>query len=157
MRALASFIFLALFSTALAAAEAQPIAADPLLEARVNRLSEELRCLVCQNQTLADSHAPLAVDLKNQVRDMMRAGRSDAEVVKYMVDRYGEFVLYRPPVKGSTLLLWLGPALLGLGSLAFLVLRIRAMSREAPPEALDPAAAERADQLLDNPPAKERP
>jgi len=101
------------------AGEAAPLAADPGLEARVMRLSAELRCLVCQNQTIADSHAPLAVDLKNQIREQVGAGRSDADILQYMVDRYGDFVLYRPPVKASTAMLWYGPfALLALGAAA---------------------------------------
>lgn len=111
------------------------------------RLAEELRCLVCQNQTIADSNAPLAVDLRNQVREMLAAGRSEREVVVYMVERYGDFVLYRPPVKGTTLLLWIGPVLLMLGSLVFLVRQIRAQHDEPLAEA-DAAAARRADGLL---------
>ena len=92
--------------------------ADPALEQRVQALAEQLRCLVCQNQSLADSHAPLAVDLKNQVREQLRAGRGDDEVIAFMTQRYGDFVLYRPPFKATTALLWLGPALMaaiGLG------------------------------------------
>jgi cytochrome c-type biogenesis protein CcmH len=85
-----------------AAAGAQNVAADPALEARVNALSAELRCLVCQNQTIADSHADLAVDLKNQVRDQLKAGRSEKDVIDYMTTRYGDFVLYRPPFKATT-------------------------------------------------------
>jgi len=79
-----------------------------VLEKRVMALAEELRCLVCQNQTLADSNAPLAEDLRNQVREKMRAGKSDREVVDFLVERYGDFVLYRPPLKATTLLLWFG-------------------------------------------------
>jgi len=103
-------------------AESQPVATDPALEARVNGLAAELRCLVCQNQSLADSHADLAVQLKGQVRDQLRAGRSEQQVIAYMTARYGDFVLYRPPLKASTLLLWAGPALLvagGLGALGW--------------------------------------
>jgi cytochrome c-type biogenesis protein CcmH len=106
--------------------EAAPASADPVLEARVLRLSAELRCLVCQNQTIADSNAELAVDLRNQVRDMLRQGRADAEVLDYMTARYGDFVLYRPPLKGSTALLWFGPALLlvgGVGTLWWILYR----------------------------------
>jgi cytochrome c-type biogenesis protein CcmH len=110
---------------------------------------------VCQNQTLADSHAPLAVDLKNQVREMMAAGRTDAQVVDYMVQRYGDFVLYRPPLKGTTLVLWLGPALICVGSFFFLVRRIRALGRETPPDVVDSAAARRADVLLGLPAGKD--
>ena len=113
------------------AAEAQSTAADPVLEARVNKLSAELRCLVCQNQTIADSHADLATDLKNQVRDQLRAGRSEQQVIDYMTQRYGDFVLYRPPVRGTTALLWFGPAVLLVGGVLVLVLVLRRRSRMA--------------------------
>ena len=95
--------------------DAAPAAPDPALEQRVMRLTAELRCLVCQNQSLADSHADLAIDLKNQVRSQMQAGKSDAEIREYMVARYGDFVLYRPPLKPTTALLWAGPFLLLAG------------------------------------------
>ena len=134
------------------AGEAQPLAADPVLEARVTRLAEELRCLVCQNQTIADSHAPLAIDLKNQVREMMAAGKQEREVVEYMVARYGDFVLYRPPVKATTLLLWIGPLALLLASLFFLFRHLRRSTAEAAaaPDAaaIDAEAASRAEALL---------
>ena len=115
-----------------AAREALPASADPVLEARVMKVSGELRCLVCQNETIAASHADLAVDLRNQVREMLRSGQSEAEVMKYMTDRYGDFVLYRPPVKPATLLLWYGPALLLVGGLAVLLVVLRRRSRMAP-------------------------
>ena len=95
--------------SSLVAAEASPSAADPALEARVTRVAEELRCLVCQNQTIADSNADLAKDLRREVRQMLEQGRSEAEVREFMVARYGDFILYRPPLRTSTLLLWLGP------------------------------------------------
>ena len=107
------------------AGEAPPIAKDPLLEERVTAIAEELRCLVCQNQTLADSHAPLAIDLKNQIREQVKAGRGEREVRAYMVERYGDFVLYRPPVKATTVLLWAGPFMLMLGGLFVLFRKIR--------------------------------
>lgn len=89
---------------------------DPAQETRLKQLSEELRCLVCQNQSLADSNAELAVDLRNQVRDQIEQGRSDQEIKSYLVQRYGDFVLYKPPVQSNTTLLWFGPfALLALG------------------------------------------
>src|SRR5688572_33484915 len=91
------------------AGEALPAAADPLLERRVMSVAEELRCLVCQNQTIADSNAPLAVDLRDQVRQKIREGMSEQEIVDYMVARYGDFVRYRPPLKLTTVLLWFGP------------------------------------------------
>lgn len=92
--------------------EAMPLAEDPVLEARLKAMSHELRCLVCQNSTLADSSAPLAEDLRKEIRAQMRAGKSDKEVVNYLVARYGDFVRYRPPVNSSTALLWFGPFLL---------------------------------------------
>ena len=89
---------------------------DPILEKRVMALAEELRCLVCQNQTLADSHAALAVDLKNRIRELLREGKTEREVLDFMVQRYGDFVLYRPPLRSATALLWAGPfILLALG------------------------------------------
>jgi len=119
------------------ARDAAPEAEDPVLEARMVRIAAELRCLVCQNQTIADSHAELAVDLRNQVREMLRAGKSDAEIVAFMTDRYGDFVLYRPPFKSTTALLWLGPlALMVLGLLVlYRVLRKRS---QLAPEAFEP-------------------
>lgn len=122
-------------STVVCAAEAPSASADPVLEKRVMAISEELRCLVCQNQTIADSHAELAIDLKNQVREMLVKGMSDKEIKAYMVERYGDFVLYRPPVNPTTWMLWVGPFLLLLGGLGVLIykLRLRAqrMGRES--------------------------
>ncbi len=109
--------------------EAAPAAADPVLEARMLSITAELRCLVCQNQTIADSHADLAVDLRNQVREMLQAGKTDQQVVDFMTERYGDFVLYRPPFKATTVLLWVGPALMALIGLLCLVLVLRRRSR----------------------------
>lgn len=113
---------------------ARPAADDPALEARVMRISEELRCLVCQNQTIADSHASLAVDLRNQIRDMLTQGKSEKQILDYMVARYGDFVLYRPPLKNTTWLLWFGPAvLIAIGTLVlWAVLRKRHDERDIP-------------------------
>jgi cytochrome c-type biogenesis protein CcmH len=127
-------------------AEAQPVAADPVLEKHVMALSEELRCLVCQNQTIADSHAELAVDLRNQVREKLQQGMSDQQVIDYMVERYGDFVLYRPPVKGSTWLLWFGPILLLVGGGATLGLKLA--RPRAPQETLPQGEMARAAELL---------
>jgi cytochrome c-type biogenesis protein CcmH len=115
-----------------AAKEAAPAAADPVLEARLLRIAAELRCLVCQNQTIADSHADLAQDLRRQVREMLVRGDSDQQILDYMTARYGDFVLYRPPVKSTTALLWYGPAVLLLGGLVALVLVLRRRSRMSP-------------------------
>ena len=90
---------------------------DSALERRVTALSRQLRCLVCQNETLADSQAELAADLRKQIREQMRAGRSDKEITDFLTDRYGDFVLYRPPLKPRTYVLWFGPFLLLGGGL----------------------------------------
>ncbi len=123
------------------AKEAAPASDDPVLEARVMRIAAELRCLVCQNQTIADSHADLAQDLRNQVRDMLRAGKSEAEILAFMTDRYGDFVLYRPPVKSTTTLLWYGPALLLVGGVIVLITVLRRRSR-MPDDRFEPDEAE---------------
>jgi len=115
------------------AGEAAPAAADPALEARVTAVAAELRCLVCQNQTLADSNAPLAVDLRDQIREQMKQGASERDIVDYMVARYGDFVRYRPPFKATTLLLWAGPALLMVAGFAVLYFRLRRRRGEAQP------------------------
>jgi len=101
------------------------IAADPVTEKRLQKLSEELRCLVCQNQNIADSNAELAQDLRREVRGMIKAGKSDKEIIDFMVARYGDFVRYRPPVKGTTLLLWAGPGVLLVIGLIVLVRYLR--------------------------------
>jgi len=115
------------------AKEAAPASADPALEARVMRVANELRCLVCQNETIAASNADLAVDLRNQVREMLRQGRSEREVFDYMTARYGDFVLYRPPLKSSTVPLWFGPPVLLAVSLVGLWWMLRRRNR-LPPE-----------------------
>jgi cytochrome c-type biogenesis protein CcmH len=128
-----SLVLVIVLSRSAWAGEATPAAADPALEERMMALATELRCLVCQNQTLADSHAPLAIDLRNQIREQMRQGASESDIVKYMVARYGDFVLYRPPLKATTILLWAGPLLLLMGGLAALFLRLA--RRRAEPRA----------------------
>lgn len=145
MRRLFLACVLALMNAVACANQAQAVAADPVLEKRVTALAEELRCLVCQNQTIADSHAELAIDLKNQVREKLAQGLSDKDVVDYMVQRYGDFVLYRPPVKSTTWLLWFGPFLLLIGSIAFLGLKL---GRRRQPEALPESEMQRAAELL---------
>jgi cytochrome c-type biogenesis protein CcmH len=146
-----SALRLACVALALAAqvalAQAPP---DVAFEARLKRLEGDLRCLVCQNQTLADSNAPLAEDLRREVRALALAGKSDDEIRAFLVARYGDFVLYRPPVKGTTWLLWFGPfALLALGAgIWFAVVRRRRRAPEAVP-VHDAGAAARARELID--------
>ncbi len=103
------------------AADAVPTEMDPVKAARAVKLAEKLRCLVCQNQTIADSNAELANDLRTQIREQIAAGKSDDQILEYMTNRYGDFVLYQPPFKATTILLWLGPAILLLGGLAILL------------------------------------
>ena len=133
--------FIALFLAGTALGQEKPD-----LDRRVAELAHELRCLVCQNQTLADSNAPLAVDLRNQIREQLEAGKTERDVIDFMVARYGDFVLYRPPFKASTAALWLGPfLLLALG--AWLFLRIVRRKPEQP--LLSQADRERAAKLLE--------
>ncbi len=121
--------------------EAAPASADPVLEARMMRISSELRCLVCQNQTIADSHAGLAVDLRQQVREMLQKGQSEQEIIAYMTARYGDFVLYRPPFKATTALLWIGPGVMVVAGLTILVIVLRRRSR-MPQDQFDPESPE---------------
>ena len=106
------------------AAEAPPAADDPALESRVMALSSQLRCLVCQNETIADSTADLAGDLRNQIRDQMKRGATNQQIIDYMVQRYGDFVLYKPPLKTTTLALWIGPFVLLVVGLVALFYRL---------------------------------
>jgi cytochrome c-type biogenesis protein CcmH len=129
--------------------EAVPVVEDRTLEAKVQVLAEQLRCLVCQNQNLADSHADLAVDLKNQVRDMLAKGMSEQQVIDFMVQRYGDFVLYNPPVKNTTWLLWGGPFALLVSGLGFLFLKLK-KRRSLVAKHLSPEDRLVARQLLDN-------
>lgn len=130
------------------AKDAVPTEQDPVAAKRAVALSEQLRCLVCQNQSIAESNAELALDLRRQINEQIAAGRSDGEIVDFMVQRYGDFVLYRPPFKASTVLLWLGPAallLLGLWTLRR-ALRQRQRATEDRPLSADERA--RAGRLL---------
>ena len=134
------------------AGEAMPLADDPVLEARVMRLAVELRCLVCQNQTIADSHSGLAIDLKNQIRDQLGAGRSDAQVLAYMVERYGDFVLYRPPFKATTAARWVGPfVLLALGAVVIVLVVRRRRPRVAAARLTEAQRERAAAWLTDDP------
>lgn len=142
-RALLFLVMLAASGWSLAK-EARPLADDPQLETRLMNLAKELRCLVCQNESLADSQADLAQDLRREIREKMREGMSDAEIKAYLTQRYGDFVLFRPPVKATTWLLWFGPFLLLVGAIAgFLYFLTR--RRKSLPDA--PLSAEEAARL----------
>jgi cytochrome c-type biogenesis protein CcmH len=147
MKRLPALIF-ALWAGLAAAAEAPPLAEDPVLEQRVMRLASELRCLVCQNQSIADSNAELAADLRKQVREMLKSGKSEAEVRRFMVQRYGDFVLYKPPVKTTTVLLWAGPFVLLAVALVALVLAVLRRRGRFEERELTPEEHERARALL---------
>lgn len=128
------------------AKEASPLAADPQLEARVLAIAEELRCLVCQNETIAASNADLAVDLRKQIRIKLTQGQSQRQILDFMVERYGDFVLYRPPLKPTTALLWIGPfALLALAA-TLMAINIRRRREALAP--LSDAESEQARHLL---------
>jgi len=129
------------------AGEAQPMAQDPQVEARLVMISEELRCLVCQNEALSSSHAELAEDLRREVRKLIRENKTDAEIKTYLVDRYGDFVLYKPPLKPLTWPLWFGPFILfGLG--LFGLWRYLRLRRQLPSSRLDATGRAQAEQLL---------
>ena len=131
------------------AAEAPPLADDPALEARVMAVAEELRCLVCQNETIAASHADLAVDLRKQIRVKLGEGQSPQQIVDFMVERYGDFVRYRPPLKPTTVLLWAGPFVLLALAVVVLVLNVRRRRATLQVGELSEADAARARRLLD--------
>ena len=146
---------LLLLAVPAAARAASSAADDSALERRVVRLTSELRCLVCQNQSLADSHADLAIDLKNQVRSQMLEGKSDTEIRNYMVARYGDFVLYDPPFKASTLLLWAGPFALLLAGLLGLAAYMRSRRSRISDGELTTQDRARAKALLQGKPGNE--
>lgn len=129
-------LVLLLALSASAAAALDPVEfRDAAEEARFRELTHELRCVMCQNQSLADSNAQIAQDLRRQVLSLMREGKSDREIKDYMVARYSEFVLYKPPVTPATWLLWFGPAVVLLGGAAVVAMAIRRRARQAPPPA----------------------
>lgn len=156
MKRLFLFLFIiASLSIFALAKEAQPSSADPALEERVMKLSKELRCLVCQNETLADSRADLAEDLRGQIREQMKAGQSDKQIVAYLTARYGKFILYNPPIDPTTYFLWFGPFILLLAGL-FVLFRYLKQRRELIVDR--PLSADerlRAEALLKTAPEKE--
>lgn len=147
-------LLLAVLALAAHAREAIPASDDPALEARVLAIAEELRCLVCQNETIAASQADLAVDLRKQIRLKLQAGQSQQQILDFMVQRYGDFVLYRPPFKGTTVLLWLGPFALLLIAAAVMVVNVRRRRRASMAPAWSQDQAQRARALLDDTPVR---
>lgn len=142
-------LFFALHWAPLALAnEAAPLAEDPVVEQRLIVIAEELRCLVCQNESLAGSRADLAMDLRREVRGLIKSGKSDAEIKAFLVNRYGDFILYRPPVKPTTWLLWFGPLLLLLLAGVVLFNVVRRTQRQTNAPTLDAEQRQRAQALL---------
>ncbi len=141
LRALALGLALATGAGFSAAAEAPSASANPELEARMMAMAAELRCLVCQNQTIADSHSGLAEDLRQQIREMLAKGQGEREIMEFMTQRYGDFVLYRPPFKATTVLLWVGPAVLMVFAIGTLVVVLRRRQKLGD-EAFDPDDAD---------------
>ena len=148
MKLLLFFILLNLcFVSGAIAKEAQP-SEDPQIEQRMKALTEQLRCLVCQNETLADSHADLAEDLRKQIREQMKAGKSDQEILAYLTQRYGDFVLYKPPVKLTTYLLWFGPFALLLSGIFVLYRYVKRRRELIDDKPLSTEEKRRAEKLL---------
>ena len=148
MRILLALLLLAFASMTLHAKEAAPLAQDEATEKRLVDISAELRCLVCQNESLSASHAELANDLRREIRTLIKDGKSDSEIMDFMVSRYGDFVRYRPPLKGSTVLLWFGPALLLAGGLGALLLTLRRRNAAQGATALSADELRQAERLL---------
>jgi cytochrome c-type biogenesis protein CcmH len=130
------------------AEEATPLAEDPVVEQRLISISEEMRCLVCQNESLSGSRAELAQDLRREIRDLIKQGKTDAEIRAFMVDRYGDFVLYRPPVKPVTWLLWIGPFVLMLAGIVALLMYLRRRNGQVASSGLSDDENKRIDALL---------
>ncbi len=149
MKYLLTLVFLLLSFGPVLAKEAESLAQDPVVEQRLIAISGEMRCLVCQNESLAGSHADLAQDLRRELRVMIKDGKTDAEIKAFMVSRYGDFVLYRPPFKPLTWMLWLGPFLLMIFGVAALLRHLRRRSRSVDMVPLTDEERERAQTLLD--------
>lgn len=148
MKRVVAWVLLALALASGWAKEAAPLADDPAVEQRLVAISEELRCLVCQNESLAGSRADLAVDLRRELRTLIRAGRTDAEIREFMVSRYGDFVLYRPQVKPLTWVLWVGPFVLMIAGVVALLAYLRQRDRVTRQDSLSPDETLRAEALL---------
>ncbi len=142
-------LLVCLFAINLAYAnEAAPLADDPVLEQRLIAISDEMRCLVCQNESLSGSRSELAQDLRRQIRELISQGQTDAQIRTYMVDRYGDFILYRPPVKSITLLLWMGPFALMMVGVTSLLIYLRKRSKQITTSALSDEDNKNIDTIL---------
>ena len=150
-----SLLLLGALAPFAAAKEAEPTGDDPAVEARLTNLSKELRCLVCQNETLADSRADLAEDLRREIREQIKAGKSDKEIIEFLTARYGQFILYRPRVTPTTYLLWFGPFVLLFGGLFVLFNYIRQRRDLVPEKPLSADERRRAEELLASASGKE--
>lgn len=148
MRIWLVLFMLAMSAVSLQAREAAPLAQDEATEKRLVAISSELRCLVCQNESLSGSHAELANDLRREIRTLIQEGKSDAEIMDFMVSRYGDFVRYRPPLKGTTVLLWFGPGLLLVGGLGALLIYLRRRSKAINDSPLSAEEQQQAERLL---------
>jgi cytochrome c-type biogenesis protein CcmH len=144
-------MLISLLPTISYAGEAKDLAEDPVLEQRMVKLAENLRCLVCQNESLASSHADLAKDLRQEVREKMKQGMSDQQIIDFLVSKYGDFVLFDPPMKSYTILLWYGPFALLLIGLVGLVIQLRKRKKAIPETQLSAEQAQRAAALLNTP------
>ena len=147
---LALSISLALSFGSAIANEAAPLADDPVTEQRLISISEEMRCLVCQNESLAGSRSDLANDLRREIRILIKEGKSDEQIRNFMVERYGDFVLYRPPVKPVTWLLWIGPFVILAIGIAGLLTYLRRRNSHVPNIALSDADNQKIDALLNS-------
>lgn len=149
-RAIYFVLFLLILIPSLAwSKEAIPVAEDPEVEKRMLALTMDLRCLVCQNESIADSRADFSNDIRREIREQIKANKSDPEIIQFLVDRYGDFVLYNPPVKPTTVLLWFGPValfLIGFGALIVYLKRRRQQIEDVP---LSEAQLKKAEALLD--------
>lgn len=150
-----SLLLLSLATPFATARDAQPVGDDPVVEQRLAKLSQELRCLVCQNETLADSRADLAEDLRREIREQIKAGKSDKEIVEFLTARYGQFILYRPRVTPTTYLLWFGPFVLLVAGLWILFSYIKKRRDLVPQKPLSAEEHRRAEELLGSIPRKE--
>jgi cytochrome c-type biogenesis protein CcmH len=151
MKRLLALLLLVLCFASVALAQVrrpEPVKGDAALEERLHKLSQELRCLVCQNETLADSRADLAEDLRDEIREQMKAGKSDKEIISFLTERYGQFILYRPQVTPTTYLLWFGPFVLLLAGLAVLFYYIKQRREMIPEKPLTAEERGRAEEML---------